>query len=151
MTPVFSHDGSTLLTKHEDILQHWADHFNLVLNRPSVVDDMVLDDIPQLLCDDHVAMSPHVDEVSDAIQQMSSIKACGLDDLPAEIFKHGGRILVEILTQLYSLIWQHEAVHKDFKDATIIHLCKTYVANHLYLLLENHGSYYFEQITQTCL
>ena len=123
-TPIFSHDGSTLLTKHEDILQRWADHFNLVLNRSSVVDDMVLDDILQLACEDHLAVSPHVDEVSDAIQQMSSEKACGLDGLPAEIFKHGGRILVEKLTQLYSLIWQHEAVPKDFKDATIIHLYK---------------------------
>ena len=55
---------------------------------------------------------------------MSSGKACGLDGLPAEIFKDGGRIFVEKLTQLYSLIWQHEAVPKDFKDATIIHLCK---------------------------
>ena len=37
-TPV-SHDGSTLFAKHEDVLQHWADHFNLLmLNRPFVVD-----------------------------------------------------------------------------------------------------------------
>ena len=50
-TPIFSHDGSTLLTKHEVILQYWADHFNLVLNRSSVVDDTVLDDIPQLECE----------------------------------------------------------------------------------------------------
>ena len=55
---------------------------------------------------------------------MSSGKACGLDGLPAEIFKQDGRILVEKLTQLYSLIWQHEAVPKDSKDATIIHLYK---------------------------
>ena len=123
-TPIFSHDGSTLLTKHEDILQRWADHFSLELNRPSVVDDMVSVDIPQLACEDHLATSPHVDEFTDAIQQMPSGKACGLDGLPAEIFKHGGRILVEKLTQLYSLTWQHEAVPKDLKDATIIHLYK---------------------------
>ena len=72
----------------------------------------------------HLATSPHVDEVSDAIQQMSYGKACGLDGLPAEIFKHSGKILVEKLTQLYSVIWQHEAVPKDFKDGTIIHLYK---------------------------
>ena len=125
-TPIFSHDGSILLTKHKDILQRWADLFNLVLNRPSVVDDTVLDEIPQLACEDHLAVSPHVDEVSDAIQHMSSGKACGLDGLPAEIFKHGGRILVEKLTQLYSLIWQYEAVPKDFQRhyATTIHLYK---------------------------
>ena len=46
--------------------------------------------------------SPHVDEVSDAIQQMSG-NASGLDGLTAKIFKHGARILVEKLTQLYSL------------------------------------------------
>ena len=85
---------------------------------------------------------------------MSSGNACGLDGLPVEIFKHGGRILVEKLTQLYSLIWQHEAVPKDFKDATIIHLYKR-KGDHSILLQslwhftsiycrENHGSNYFE-------
>ena len=47
-----------------------ADHFNLVRNRPSVIDDMVLDDIPQLACEDHLVTSPHVDEVSDVIQHV---------------------------------------------------------------------------------
>ena len=55
---------------------------------------------------------------------MSSGKASELDGLPAGICKHGGRILVEKLTQLYSLSWRHEAVPKDFKDATIIHVYK---------------------------
>ena len=63
-----------------------ADHFNLVRNRPSGIDDTVLDDIPQLACEDHLVTSPHVDEVSDVIHQMSSGNACGLDGLPVEIY-----------------------------------------------------------------
>ena len=81
---------------------------------------------------------------------MSSGKACGLDGLPAEIFKHGGRILVEKLSRLYSLIWQHEEVPKDFKDATIIHLYnrkrdRSICDNSASIYCqENHGSNYFE-------
>ena len=63
-----SHNGSSLVTKHKDILRRWADHFNLVLTRPSVVDDTVLDGIPRLACEDHLITSAHVDEVYDAIQ-----------------------------------------------------------------------------------
>lgn len=123
-TPILSEDGSSLLTKHEDILQRWADHFYLVLNRPSVVDITVLDEIPQLSEKSQLAPAPDIDEVTDAIQQISSGKASGSDGLPAEIFKCGGETMTERLTQLYSLIWQRQSVPQDFKDATIIHLYK---------------------------
>ena len=45
-----------------------------------------------------------IGEVMDAIQQISSGKACGSDGLPAAIYKHGGITLVKKLTELYSAI-----------------------------------------------
>ena len=55
---------------------------------------------------------------------LSSGKSPGSDSIPPEIFKEGGVALIEKLHQLFQLIWQHETVPRDFKDATIIHLYK---------------------------
>ena len=46
------------------------------------------------------------------------------DSIPAEVYKEGGTALTEKLHQLFQLIWQHETVPQDFKDASIIHLYK---------------------------
>ena len=43
---------------------------------------------------------------------------------PTEVYKEGGTALTDKLHQLFQLIWQHETVPQDFKDASIIHLYK---------------------------
>lgn len=88
ITPICSEDGSSLLTKHDEILQRWADHFHSVLNRSSAVDNTVLEEIPQWPLQGQLRDAPNVEEITNAIQQMSSGKACGSDGLPAEIFKY---------------------------------------------------------------
>ncbi|XP_069960323.1 RNA-directed DNA polymerase from mobile element jockey [Cherax quadricarinatus] len=55
---------------------------------------------------------------------LSSGKAPGSDAIPAEVYKEGGMALVEKLHQLFQLVWQHETVPQDFKDASIMHLYK---------------------------
>ena len=39
-------------------------------------------------------------------------------------YQDGGMALIVKLHQLFQLIWQHESVPQDFKDASIIHLYK---------------------------
>ena len=38
-TPLFSADGTSLLTDKEAILERWAEHFDSVLNRHSSIND----------------------------------------------------------------------------------------------------------------
>ena len=47
--------------------------------------------------------------------------------------------LTEKLHQLFQLIWQHETVPQDFKDATIIHLYKRKgeTAKHMTIIVES--------------
>ena len=59
-----------------------------------------------------------------AIKLLSSGKAPGSDAIPAEIYKVGGPPEAEKLTELFHIMWRKEAIHQEFKDATIIHLFK---------------------------
>ena len=49
-TPLLSADGSTLLTDKDAILERWTEHFNIVLNRPSSVNDNTINRMPQIEC-----------------------------------------------------------------------------------------------------
>ena len=59
-----------------------------------------------------------------AIKLLSSGKAPGSDAIPAEIYKAGGPLVAEKLTELFHIMWRKEGIPKKFKDATIIHLFK---------------------------
>ena len=41
-------DGTTLITNKEDILMRWAEHFDSVLNRPSVINEDAINRLPQI-------------------------------------------------------------------------------------------------------
>ena len=64
------------------------------------------------------------EETWKAIHMLMSGKTPGADSIPTEVYKEGGTALTEKLHQLFQLIWQHETVPQDFKDASIIHLNK---------------------------
>ena len=40
-TPLLSADGTSLLTDKEAFLKRWAEHFDGVLNRPSIYDEAI--------------------------------------------------------------------------------------------------------------
>ena len=46
--PVRSKDETILITDREKILARWAEHFQTVLNQPSIFDFSVLSEFPQL-------------------------------------------------------------------------------------------------------
>ena len=50
--------------------------------------------------------------------------APGSDAIPAEVYKAGGPVLLQKLTQLFQLIWNEGKVPQQFKDATIVHIYK---------------------------
>lgn len=124
LAPLLSADGSTLITDKEKLLERWAEHFNGVLNRPSTINDEAIDRLPQVPVEEKMDAIPTLKEIQRAARLLSSGKAPGSDSIPAEIYKEGGMVLTEKLHQLFLLIWQHETVPQDFKDASIVHLYK---------------------------
>ena len=136
-TPLLSADGSTLLTDKDTILKRWAEHFNSVLNRPSSVNDNAINRLPQIECNVLLDEFPTVTETRKAIQHLSSGKAPGTDAIPAEVYKAGGLLMAEKLTELFQYMWRKEAIPQDFKDASIIHLYKRKGQPQRYLSLIN--------------
>ena len=124
LSTLLSDDGCTLITDKEKVLERWAEHFNSVLNRPSIINDEAIDMLPQVPVDETMDAIPTLEEIQKAVHLLSSGKAPGSDSIPAEVYKEGSMALTEKLHQLFQLIWQHETVPQDFKDATIIHLYK---------------------------
>nr|VZI31915.1 unnamed protein product [Spirometra erinaceieuropaei] len=122
--PLLSADGSTLLTEKTQILQRWAEHFQGVLNRPSVISDAAIARLPQVATNVDLDLPPSLQETIRAVQQLSNGKAPGSDAIPAEVYKHGGPLLMDHLTALFQEMWRQGEVPQDFKDATIVHLYK---------------------------
>ena len=54
-----------------------------------------------------------IEEVTKSIHALTNNKAGGLDEVTAELIKHGGETVAEELTYLFILIWQAEDVPGD--------------------------------------
>nr|VZI51978.1 unnamed protein product [Spirometra erinaceieuropaei] len=122
--PLLSADGTTLLTEKTQILQRWAEHFRVVLNRPSAISDAAIERLPQVETNLDLDLPLSLQETIRAVQQLSSGKAPGSDAIPAEVYKHGGPQLMDHLTAPFQEMWRQGEVPQDFKDATIVHLYK---------------------------
>lgn len=122
--PLLNSDGTVLLTEKTQILQRWAEHFEAVLNCPSVINDEAIDKMPQVAVNDSMDASSEEDEVKKAINQLSSGKAPGSDAIPAEVYKVGGPVLLQKLTELFQSFWKQRSIPQEFRDASIVHLYK---------------------------
>ena len=119
--PLLSADGSTLLTDKDAVLKRWTELFDSMLNRPSTIND--INRLPQVEFNILFDEFP-ITETTKAIEHMSSGKAPGSDAVPVEIYKAGYQPMAEKLTELVHCLWRKEPIPQEFKDVTIIHLCK---------------------------
>ena len=121
-SPMVSTDGSTLPTDKEKILGRWAEHFNNVFNHPSSISEEAIAHIPQVVINASLANSTL--EGRRAVKALSTSKAPGSDTIPGELYILSRPNLISKLTELFKSAWTSEAVPQEFKDATIVHLCK---------------------------
>ena len=63
--------------------------------------------------------APTKEELSKAINDISSGKAPGQDGIPAEVFKCGGNQLLDNLHQLLCRCWEEGSVPQEIRDSTI--------------------------------
>ena len=121
---LLSADGSVLFTDKKAILQHWAQHFDSVINRESTINSKAIDRMPQVPINNELAAPPTESEVLTAIKHLSRGKAPGSDSIPAEIYKAGGPVMTQKLTELFISMWEQESIPQELKDATPVHLYK---------------------------
>ena len=123
-SPLLSIDGTIFIKDKAAIRERWKEHFSQLLNRPSSVEPIVLDHIPQRALIEDIDDPPSLDEVRKAIKQMSNGKAPGRDGISAEIFKALSNEALQTFHGILISIWEMEEVPADFRDATIVTLFK---------------------------
>ncbi|XP_078619529.1 uncharacterized protein LOC144886675 [Branchiostoma floridae x Branchiostoma japonicum] len=121
--PIKDKSGKTLLTTEEQDLR-WMEHFQETLNQPNpntLFDFQAEEPVEDLdVCEEPI----RIDETVQAIKAMKNNKAAGLDEISAEMLKHGGESTVEMLTRLMNRCWQDEQVPRDWQDGIIVKLPK---------------------------
>ena len=67
-TPLTSADGTTRITDRSEILRRWAEHFDDVLNRPSIISLAALDEVAQLPIIHQLEARPSIAETTQAMK-----------------------------------------------------------------------------------
>ncbi|KAI8487938.1 hypothetical protein Bbelb_343860 [Branchiostoma belcheri] len=122
--PVRSEDGTTLITGKAEILARWAEHYRKLLNRHTVVDASILDDIPVPPTMVELDDLPTLPEVQAALNSLKNNKAAGPDGVPGEILRCGGEALAQCLLSFVTASWETGCVPQQWKDADLVSIYK---------------------------
>ena len=106
-SPMPTADGNTMLTSKPD-------YYATLINRPSEIDDQILESIQQCPIRDELDEIPTKQEIGQAIESTANNKAAGLDGIPAEVYKHGGDTFVANLLDRYRSYWESGELPQDF-------------------------------------
>ena len=56
--------------------------------------------------------------------QLKVGKSPGIDGIPAEVYQHGGEIMLDKLQDLFTNCWEEVTLSQDLRDAVIVSLYK---------------------------
>ncbi|KAK7865974.1 hypothetical protein R5R35_009402 [Gryllus longicercus] len=121
--PIKNKEG-TLLTHSKEISHRWREYYQDLLNTNSIVNQQVIDQIPQYPVCEHLAIHPTTEEITKALAKIKNNKAPGPDGIPIEIYKYGGASLLSCLTEIFQRIWQQGKSPSDFKNALTVNIYK---------------------------
>ena len=105
------------------VVSRWSEHFQK-LNVPGDIDQGALNNIPQCITKTSLEEIPTMAEMDRAIAGLKDGKAHGRDEIPAEVWKHGGDNLFSKLHQLITNAWEVGSVPQAWKDASIVTIYK---------------------------
>ena len=63
-------------------------------------------------------------EVAKCLRNLKNSKTVGSDGIVGELLKYGGSGMVDLLEQLFSVIWQEEIVPRQWRALLLIYLRK---------------------------
>lgn len=102
----------------------WSEHFQTLFGTNRTVQETAMLHMPQLPVKEDLDEVPSIKEVNRAIQQLRSGKAAGMDEIPPEIWKHGGLALQQRLLEFFVCCWGKGQLPCDLRDAVVITLYK---------------------------
>ena len=124
ITPLKSLDGKSLAKNPTDIMSRWTEHFGKLFFNPSEVDDDVINSLPQLDFILDMDKLPTFSEVEDAIRQVNTGKAPGLDGIAVELLQSGGDKVVSAILHLFTSCWEGQPIPQDWVNGVLVTLFK---------------------------
>ena len=67
---------------------------------------------------------PTHEEIRKATMQLKVGKSPGTDGIPAEVYQHGGEVVLDKLQDLFTNCWEKGTLPQDLRDAVIVSLYK---------------------------
>ena len=63
-------------------------------------------------------------EIAKFVRKLKNNKTGGSDGIVGELLEYGGSVMVDLLEQLFSVIWQEEIVPRQWRDGLIVNIFK---------------------------
>ncbi|XP_076069749.1 uncharacterized protein LOC143041625 [Oratosquilla oratoria] len=141
-----------LLTEPEEIDKRWKEYFSSLLN---IEEDGERTDEEQsngVWVDEE---GINESEVKKALAKIKNNKACGIDNIPGEIFKYSGGIALSLLTELLSKAWDTDEVPNDWSTGLICPVFKkgdhAECSNYRCISLLSHAGKIYERMLKAHL
>ena len=110
-----------VLTRAEDQLSRWKEHFQDDLNSPAP------ENPPDLMEGSLLATRTGqitMAEVTRSLKSVMSRKAARCDNIPPDAWKEGGLVLAKVLQSLLIKIWNEKDIPQDWKLGLLVKLPK---------------------------
>jgi len=115
--------GRLLLTESEQNLR-WKEHFEEVLNQLKLLSTSDFGDTVMVDSREVYEGNINLEQVQHAVTSLMNNKAPCMDEISAEMLRHGKETVAEHLAELFNMIWQDMEVPEDWKKGVIIKLPK---------------------------
>jgi hypothetical protein len=120
--------NNEILSKEEEIKSKWNAYFQDLLTTTATADHSnSLEATYANQADTEEELKeepPDILDIEMAIQSMNNNKSPGIDNIPAELYKKGGGLLLNKIHSLIKGIWREEKVPTDWKMNIIVPIYK---------------------------
>ena len=113
--PLKTSTGETI-TDNSKLMECWVEHYSELYGGMNSVSLSVLNNIERLPTLFELDDAPTKDELSNAINDISSGKVPGQYGILAEVFKYGGSQLLHNLHQLFCRCWEERSIPQEMRD-----------------------------------
>jgi hypothetical protein len=117
---VVKDEKGDLVADYHSILDRWKNHCFQLLNIHGI--NYVRQ--TEIHAAEPLVPEPSASEVEMAIEKLKRHKSPGIDQIPAELIKAGGRTFWSEIHKLFKSIWSKEELPKQWKESVIVPICK---------------------------
>jgi hypothetical protein len=114
--------ANNVISQTEQVLKRWKEYFYNILNPKEALSTSVC--ITKSSSENYEVSSPMCNKICTIINKLKSNKAAGIDNIPLEFIKSGGRTSKHKLYTLILKIWDKEQLPTQWNEGNICPICK---------------------------